>query len=571
MNNASLVTNIIIPIVSVVSVILILLLVQLSRIVLKRRKRDLVVKQLYERVSMDRLNVYNTEVSRVNVLAAANPKYQDIAKKLRQYYDKIEDLYIISNRILSELNHPGGEENLKLNKYSLSKKEFEFKVNEIREDIKDIELAELNFETISNEVMHQDEYLNSEFSHFRINVRKAISVYQSKRLLLDKVSTKIDEIITNIKSTEKEFENLILMGKMKEASECLRKYSKLAIKMAEIINEGPQIQMYIDEIIKRAVQAIVEKFNSCKEELAGSIHIINFNDSIKSIAKQFEQAKHEYYLLHINESKVLIRKILKSIKALEKLINFEIKARKLVLESFKDINSEVRVALQRYLEIKQQFRLLVTKVSQIPLELSDAFVQLRSLSKNIDSKAMNFSQMIADKDIAYSSKLERSRSLVQYTLEFTNKMNEIMQMLWTINIESSLLRNKFKRAEAAINEVLANIKRQNIIISKEEKSHLDEIIQSMTNVATKLTDENISKEVASEIDSMVTKSATLYKSLSTNIQIAEMTANAIREYSPQRALDEKINFALMQSEKLYLEGQYPEALNTLLVELESRK
>lgn len=571
MNNASLVTNIIIPVVSVISVVLILFLIYLSSVVFKRHKRDQIIKQLYERVSMDRLEAHNAEVSRVIVLAQANPKYKDISVKLKNYYDKIDDLYILSNKILAELNHPGGEENPKITKYSLSKKEFEFKVNEIREDIKDIELAELNFETISNEVMHQDEYLNSEFTHYRNNVRKAITVYQNKRLLLDKVSSKIDDLITEIKDTEKIFDKLVQEGQMKEAGGLLRKYSKLVIKLAEIINEGPQIQTYLDEIIKRAVQALVQKFNSCKEELGGSVHIINFAESIKLIAKQFEEARHEYSLLHIKEAKLSIKKALKSIKALEKLINFEIKARGLVLESFKDVNAEVRIALQRYLEIKQQFRLLVTKVTQIPLEMNDAFVQLKMLAKNVDSRAMNYSQMIADKEIAYSSKLERTRSLVQYTLEFTNKMNDIMQMLWAINIESSLLRNKFKRAEAAVNEVLANIKRQNIIISKDAKKHLDEIIENLTIVAGKLSDDNISKDVASEIDDLVVKATTLYKSLSTNIQIAEMTANAIREFSPRRALDDKINFALIQAEKLYLDGQYPEALNTLLVELESRK
>lgn len=118
---------------------------------------------------------------------------------------------------------------------------------------------------------------------------------------------------------------------------------------------------------------------------------------------------------------------------------------------------------------------------------------------------------------------------------------------------------------------MANIKRQNILVSNKERAHLDDIIKKMQHIAPKLSDQKVTKETSEEVNLLVVNAITLYKTLSTNIQIAEMAANTIREFSPQRALSEKLNFALSNSEKLYLEGKYAESLNTLLVEIESGK
>lgn len=109
------------------------------------------------------------------------------------------------------------------------------------------------------------------------------------------------------------------------------------------------------------------------------------------------------------------------------------------------------------------------------------------------------------------------------------------------------------------------------MISKEQKSHLDDIVSRMDSIAQKLQSESVSKETSKEVNQLVASAIMLYKSLSSSIQIAEMSANVIREFSPQRALNEKINLALQHSEKLYLEGNYAESLNTLLVEIEGVK
>lgn len=426
MTHTRLILEIIIPITSVVVFLLFIFLFFLVRKLYRRHHRDQIIKSLYEEVSMAKLDMYNAQVSKVGVMANTNHKYESIYERLKVLYDKIEDYHGIANKVLYELNNGGSEH---INKYKMSKKDFGFKISEIREEIDAIRSVEADFEIISNEVIYQDESLNSEFTHFRNNARKVTTIYQNKRLLLDKVSSKIDELISELKQLENNFNKHVSAGDMKVAGEVLRKYSKLVIKLAEVINEGPQIQMYLDEIIKKAIVAIVQNFNSRQTELAGSVNIINFNDSIKAIAQQFEYAKSEYSKLHINEAREGIRKILRSIKALENIINFEIRSKNVVTESFKAINTEVKIALERYVEIKKQFRILISKVSKIPLELNDAFLQLRSLAKNIDDKAMNFAQAIADKNLAFSSKLERSKTLVKLTVDFTVKLNEIMQLL----------------------------------------------------------------------------------------------------------------------------------------------
>lgn len=429
MNKTDIVTHIVVPVVAVTTFLLIVTLFFLIKTLLKRHQRDKAIKGLYDFVSIERLDMYNADVSKVAILARSNQRYVRTSEQLKEIYDKIETHHQIANKILYELNHPDSNLESNKNKYSISHKVFWFKINEIKEEIAAIHLAENQFQEIASELIHQDKHLNSEFSLFRNNARKAIEIYQNKRLLLDKVSHQIDEIISRLKEDENNFNDKIVSGQMKDASEILRVYSRHVIKLAEIINEGPQIQAYIEEVIKKAVVMIIDSYNSRKNDLGGSVNVINFNESIKAIALQFEQAKLSYQKLNIGETKELIKKILKSIKALEKIINYEIRSRKVVLDTYKSIVHEVKNALHRYVEIKNQFRMLVSKITNIPLELNDTYMQLKAMAKNIDEKAISFAEVITSKDMSYSSKLERSKSLVQLTIDFTQKMNEIMQLL----------------------------------------------------------------------------------------------------------------------------------------------
>ena len=573
MNKADIVLKIIVPTASLIVILLTIALIFIVKKQFKKNKIDKTLKKLFDQVSYDRLSKFNSEVSRIRVLAQSNQKYERIANNLVYLFDKLDDNYKIANQILSEINRTNNafieEINIAKNKYNISKKEFNFKVSEVEEQIRLIKDLETEFEVVASQITHQDEFLKSEFTLFQTNLRKAVEVYKTKRVLLDKVSKKIDEIISFIRNQEKEFTDTILTGNMKESSDILKNYSKLVIKFAEIINEGPTIQTYIFEVIPKTIKTIVENYQARQNELQGSNAIINFNESIKIAAKMFHEAKIEYEKLNIQKAKDLIRKVLKSIKATEKIINLEIRSRNTILSSYKEINAEVKESLTRYVSLREQFRILVGKGIQVPFELNDLFMQVKALSKEVDEKALALSGVISDKDIPFSSKLQRAKMLVQLTLEFTNKMNEIMQILWAINFESSLLRNKFKQAEAAVNEIMSNIKRQNILIASSEQKEFELLSERINVIAEKIQDDNASKTLAEDINLLVSNSVSFYKAIGSKIQLAEMVANVIREFSPRRALDEKINYSLMQAEKLYLEGKYAEALNIIVTELES--
>lgn len=571
MSKEDLILKVIVPAASAVILLLLILLAFIVRKLIKKTSRDKIVHDLFEKVSADKLNKFNSEVSRINVIANSNPKYDRLSEDLRNLFDKLDDTYTIANKIVSEINGSQEDGSFFKDKYHLSKRDFKFKVEEVQDRIEHIKNLEAEFELIASQISHQDEFLKSEFTLFQTNLRKAIEVYKTKRLLLDKVSKKIDEIITIIKQQESLFNEAVLSGNMKEASETLKNYSRLVVKFAEIINEGPSIQTYIYDIIPKSIKKIVDNYNECKNDLLASKEIINFDGAIKNAAIIYQEAKVEYGKLNISKAKDLIKKILKSVKATEKIINLEIRSRKAVLNSFKDINNEVKISLRRYVDLKEQIRSYVGKGVQVPMEINDLFIQVKTLGKDIDEKAIKFSEMIADVNIPFSSKMHRSKILVQATTEFTIKINEILQLLWVVNIDASILRNKFKQVEAAINELISNIKRQNILLSLEDQANINSLSEKIDILANKIKTDSIPKEVSNEVSLLVTNTVSLYKTISSKIQISEMVANVIREFSPRRALSEKINYSLIQAEKLYLDGKYAEALNVVVTELESGK
>lgn len=542
--------------------IVVALIASLVFIILKKSKSDkrMGVMDEYKNIfSFEKITKTKVVIDRVSNIVNKNNEFANKFDELEGIYEEMNEKFRSAKSLYEEL--------LKDVK-KLSKSEFNEKRTVIDDLVVNLRKLERDFDRVTGHITQQEEFLHSEHVYYTKYLREAIEVYRFKRLTLERISDKIDELNEEIKEKSNEFNKFVKEAKNKDASASLAEYSKLVVKYIKVISEAPQIESYIYHTIPKIVSNMNEMYKQKKNELSAPLQHINFKESLINIASLFNKAKINYNALNMDNAKEYIIKILKSVEVLKRLINFEISSRNFFVANYEDSIIQTKQALQWYVHIKKQIKNIIGNGHSISPDVNSLLSEIQVLSKEIDNSALSFRESMKSKTIPYSSKVSKMKMLLQRVQIFIEKLNEVLQHLWSVNIESSIIKNKFRKSEAAINEILANLKKQNVKLSSTEKIQYDSISGSLNNISKNIESGKISKELKDQVDQLMANTTSFYKVVGGNIQIAEIVENLIKELSPKRATDTKLNVSLNSAEKAYLEGKYAHALNTIITELE---
>ena len=126
------------------------------------------------------------------------------------------------------------------------------------------------------------------------------------------------------------------------------------------------------------------------------------------------------------------------------------------------------------------------------------------------------------------------------------------------------MKNKFKRSEAALHEIIAISKNEDIKLSKKELENFNQFIHEKTNIINSIKVKGFNPIISKKINSFSEKIHAFYASVNGQAQIAIHVKNMLSELSHQRALDFQLNLTLQESEKNCLDGKYAEALNSII-------
>jgi len=199
----------------------------------------------------------------------------------------------------------------------MSNKDFYIKAKEFENEIHILNETEINFNNSAMKVTQQDEFTRSEQSFYNRHLRTAISVYKDKRVLLDRISGKIDEKIKDISEIEAEFNKALENGETIRINDLLIKYAKKVVSFCEVINEGPSLQNYIFKTIPKMVNELMALYKTKKKELNSSLKHINFTKSIEKISHQYNDTKNQFINLNLDKAAVNVRGIIKSFVSFE--------------------------------------------------------------------------------------------------------------------------------------------------------------------------------------------------------------------------------------------------------------
>lgn len=555
MSTFAIVLIILIPITAILLIFGVFLVIKQTKL----SRRTSKITELSKIMRLERRVKAEAVISRVEKVISGNAEYKPLFQKLEHYYDEI----------IKSIDKTQDEyEDLLANSKTLDAKEFDSIISSVKQSIEKLDQIEIKFNRLSAQITQQDEFLSSEYVFYSSHLRESIEIYRKKRILLNKISPKIDSLSDEIKAKSIEFKEMLDNAKNAKATEALRDYSSLVVKFIRVVSESPKIETYIYQTIPKVIAKLTETYKEKKAEISAPLGHINFKEQLVEMSKQFNNAKLAYKQLNISKTKDLIRKILKSVKGLERLLNYEIISRNFFIANYDSSIMETKQTLKRYVSLKGQIKSVVSKGHLIPVDLVEAMEEIKVFAKEVDQYALSYREAMKDKTIPYSSKVSRMKTLLNKNLILTQKMNDALQFIWSINIESSILKNKFRKSEAAINEVLANMKKQNISLSNEQKEAYNSIAEKIDITSKALDNQIVNKELQQQIDELMKNTTSFYKVVSGDIQIAEIVMNLIKELSPRRAVNARLNIALNTAEKSYLEGKYPHALNTIITELE---
>ncbi len=519
------------------------------------------LEKLSNTIKLERLKKIDAIISRVGVVVKGNKNYDSIFIDLKNKYDDIE---VLVKKLSVEF------ENITIDAPKIKKKLFLENVKNIESMIEEVDKLESEFFSSSSVITQQDAFLSKEHVFFSSHLRKGIAVYRLKKIVLSKLSTKIDELLNEIKSEGKKYSMYSEMAKNNEASSHLKKYSEKVTQFVKIISEAPNIETYIYTTIPRVITNLTNIYKVKRAELSVSMINIKFKESLLTISRVYEKLKNEYLDLDFENAKINIIKILRSVKNLESTINFEIVSKNYFIDNFQIVISESSRNIRFYKSLKKQVGDLIAKGEVVPASLRNLVKETGEIAIYINNETIKLRNIVEDKNVPYSSKLNIMKLLLNKLNIFVSKNNEIINLIWSMNMETSMIKNKFKKSETALNEILANMKTHNVKLVKNQEQEYEYLYEIVNSVAEKIKNQAYDKELKNKVEELMKLTSKFYTAVNGNIQIAEIASNLIKEFAPLRATDTRLNIVLNNSERTYLEGKYAHSLNIIIRELERR-
>ena len=516
-------------------------------------------KYILKNIDPKRLERMDIIIREIKNISSKKPKWISIEKELIEIYNKIDNSILDIKSILKVYSSDGYNKNL----YKQFKKDFLI----IKKEIKKINFLEEKFNLKSNEITRQKDHLNKEYVFYRKILRDTQFVYKENMLQLTNIYEPISNFFNKIKSIDQNYHKHLEELNTNKAFEELKLYISHIKKIVLIVSEAEKIETHLFTTIKKYIQRLVENFKLKKRELNISFEHINFQKNINNISKIYLEAKKEYKNLNFTKTKIKIIQIYKSIKSIENLINFEVICRNQIISKKNLIEEETKNIFNQYKSIDFKIKKLVGEGKKINNELENAINLTKINFNKFKNSSKNFEDSFKNKKIPYSSKITRIKELLDNSNLLISSINQTFENIWILDIESTVLKNKFKKYETALNEINSNIKTFDIILSSkilDQKNNVEKLTFEISKLVYNNQFNNLLKE---KLNLLVANISNLYSVVNGNIQLAEITKNLINFLAPKRSLNSELHANLNLIENHYLMGKYALSLNLIIEEL----
>ncbi|TCG10333.1 hypothetical protein C4B25_04625, partial [Mycoplasma todarodis] len=513
-----------------------------------QKKNEDLVKSTSSFVERERLKKVEIMYQRISIIAKTNRKYEKLFEELSKDFDQIDETFKLLDKEVSELQ---------ITYKKMTTKTLQIELEKIGILNEKLTSKIMKISKVANKVLKQEEFLRNEMSLFREKGRIISNSYSKKRIRLDKVSRKIDVLNNQIAQRTKKFDRLIEKGDTREASELIERIRVDIIEFGTIINEGPKIQATLYDAIPSYIKKLIGIYQHAENALKVDLSHIDFTNSIKNLSSNFNKAKELFMDLKLKEVKEEIIYLIKNIKAIERIINSEIKARNIFVKEFIPAQKIVASTLKQYVQIRKEVKKQSQRGIVLNAEVSEIMTNLKFEIADLDETIMSFTNLMSDKNIPFTSKLSRMKILLNKNISAVNLMNDLYELLWRDDLTKRTIQNQYMQAEHAMISLRAKVIDSNILLSSQEEQQLVDIEETKELLKQTLSIEPFNARKAEQHSkNLMENVASYYKVVGGKIEMSKMIRNLIKEFAPNRAMDAKLNIAFVQGEKQFLAGKY---------------
>lgn len=521
--------------------------------------KNKVIEYLEEELNLGRLQQADVTITKVEAIAVNNKEYKNVFASLEEQYEKLDSTLMKAEGRIKELKEGKFKKaefnNLKTNILSLLEAANKFNKN---------------FNNISSQITQQDDFLSAEKAYLSKNLRIVIEVYQQKRIILDSISQKIDALSNNIKNISKEFDALLSNAENRAASLKLNDYSKEIHAFAQIISEAPKIDSYLKNIIPVSIKELNSKYQKVKEKIHFSIPELKFKDQIMHLSSLFNIALDSYNNLKMNVAKKNVKEIMTTINAINAKLDTEDAAFDFIKKNESEVIAMTKKNVATFNAADAKIKSIISRGRQITPQLNSAFKILSEKQEALKEDFIAYKELMKDKDSAFSKKLQKMKSIINKNKGCMNLINEVIKHIWSLDIEASMIKNKYSKFESAINEILSNTKQMKMKLNPELKDEYQYISEKMSRITRKLDNDFITEDLKQEVEDLSKKVSSFYSIVNGNLQISEIFNNLMQEFGSIRRIDPKMNSAFLHAEHEFLDGNYSNALNLLISSIEKK-
>ncbi|MCP4336790.1 MAG: hypothetical protein GY679_02990 [Mycoplasma sp.] len=541
---------------AIIATILFMLLMFIINKIRKTTKDNKKIEKVLSFIQKERIKKIEIMFQRISIIAKRNSKFNEIFEELSNKFDKLEILFNDLNRIISPIKNE-----MKL----FNKKQFNKKIEIINQKNDLFEKQIRSFKKSANGVLKEEEFLRNEMSFCREKTRIISELYMRKRVVLDKISTRIDKINEEIKLLGDEFDDSIESGINEKASHIIREIRKKIIMFAKVINEGPKLQATIFGSIPEFIKKIIDLYNHAKTELRVDLSYLNFEESLSNLSVLFKKIQKDFQILKIESCKKNSILIIKNIKAIERNINCEIRARNLFIENYQSTIQIAKKTLTQYIDLKNQIKEMPQNGKMVSIDIRDGLKGLKTDIELFDEAAIAFKDLFKNITIPYTSRLSRMKILLNKNIYINSIMNNIYELILEGEEIKRRVKNHFLQSEQALINLRAQSLDKKIMLSPKEKNQLNDLNEQKGMLKKEILAIPFNlKKSESLANSLIENTSNYYKIVGGKIEMANMAMNLIKEFSNSRALDGKLNIILIQAEQNYLAGKYAESLNLII-------
>ena len=446
-----------------------------------------------------------------------------------------------------------------------------------------LDTAETYVEDISNlvsitlkNVIKLNEKLDNVLEQ-ELKLRSEVTVYKERfRVIKDTLNKRNgvlsfseDVINTYVSDAENEFnafDEWMYISEFDKADQALKRIDAILVSVEEVLQELPELLPVAKEIIPNKIANV----SSLYSELMDSNLYLEHLDVTQSLSVISESLSGDLASLRSGE----ISKVKKSLELsnhdldeLSKKLEIELKANEDLVKLNKSVKESLNSIVTQIGEVNQSYADLSSRYNFTEFEASLAAI------KEEDSQLIS-----KHTDIVKSFKVKMPVSeKLEILRDFENDLNQLKLHIEKTKSEIGQILSEEKRANQQllklyliINEITVKINDYQIpAISNDYRDDVVIAKQHITNIEALLNEESLNTTLLnSTLSESIDYIYKLYNNVNNIVGMALMVENAIVFANRYRANNPRIDSELSKGELYYRNGEYTQALTTVLAIIE---